>query len=180
MASLLAIVVCAALGVGGCGSSGGKTPAEERAAHRAEMSGSGRTSANSHLNSPPKGAPIVVKELYREFPPPQAASTVKGSAAAIRAGERACAGKSPVQVKERYLPIALERGTIEAGSSQAKMIAEIDRYAKHVKTEPSFTAGQLAAGAYQATLARRLQTAGYQGCIYSLAKQLESQLYTGG
>ena len=101
---------------------------------------------------------------------------MKGSAAAIRAGEKACAGKSPVEVKEKYLPIALERGTLEAGSPQTKMIAEIDRYAKHVKTEPSFTAGQLAADAYQATLPKRLQTAGYQGCIYSLAKQLESEL----
>lgn len=172
--SLLAIVAGAALVVAGCGSSGGKSPAEERAARRAELSGSGRTSARSHLNPPPKGAPPFVRELYREFPPPQPTPAVKGSAAAIKAGESACAGKSPVQVKEKYLPIALRRGTLEAGGPQAKMIAEIDRYAKRVKAEPSFTAGQLAADAYQATLPARLRTAGYQGCIYSLAKQLES------
>jgi hypothetical protein len=60
------------------------------------------------------------------------------------------------------------------------MIAEINRYAKHVKAESSFTAGQLAADAYQATLPKRLRKVGYQGCIYSLAKQLEKGLYAGG
>lgn len=174
---LLAIAACAALGLAGCGSSGGgKSPAEERAERRAARSGSGRTSGESDINPPPKGAPLLVRELYREFPPPERDPGVKGSAAAIRAGERACAGRSPVQVKERYLPIALERGTLEAGSSQAKMIGEIDRYAKNVETEASFTAGQLAADAYQATLPMRLQKAGYQACIYSLAKQLEDRL----
>jgi hypothetical protein len=177
---LVAAVACAALALGGCGSSGGKSPAEKQAERQAEVSGSGRTSANSHVNAPPKGAPPMVRELYREFPPPKPDPTVKGSAAAIRAGERACAGKTPVEVKEKYLPIALERGRLESGSPQAKMIGEIDRFAKHLETEASFTAGQLAGDAYQATLPERLQTAGYQGCVYSLAKRLESRLYKPG
>lgn len=119
----------------------------------------------------------MVRELYREFPPPQVPKGVKGGAAAIKAGEDACAGKTPAQVAEKYLPIALERGGIEAGSPQAKMIGETARYQKEVKTETSFTAGQLAAGAYQATLPVRLQKAGYQGCIYALARDLEKELY---
>jgi hypothetical protein len=145
--------------VSGCGSSGDeKSPTEERAEQ-------------------PR-APLMVRELHREFPPPQAAPGVKGSAAAIRAGEAACAGRTPVEVTERYLPIALERGSLQAGSLQAKMIAEVGRYAKNIETEASFTAGQLAADAYQATLPRRLQKSGYQACIHSLAKQLEDRLYS--
>jgi hypothetical protein len=171
---------CAALALAGCGSSSGTSAAEKQAARRAELSGSGRTSGTSHLNPPPPGAPLIVRELYREFPPAHPDPKVKGSAAAIRTGERACAGKTPAEVKEKYLPIALERGGLEAGSPETKMIEEIDRFAKHAKTEASFTAGQLAADAYQATLPRHLQMAGYQGCIYSLAKQLEQQLYPAG
>lgn len=119
----------------------------------------------------------MVRELYREFPPPQVPKGVKGAAAAIRAGERACAGKTPTQVAEKYLPIALEQGGIKEGTAQAKMIGETARYEKNIETEASFTSGQLAAGAYQATLPARLQKAGYQGCIYSLARDLEHRLY---
>jgi hypothetical protein len=119
----------------------------------------------------------MVRELYREFPPPQVPKGVKGAAAAIKEGERVCAGKTPVQVAEKYLPIALEQGAIKEGTEQAKMIGETARYQKNIATEASFTSGQLAAGAYQATLPARLQKAGYQGCIYSLARKLESELY---
>jgi hypothetical protein len=119
----------------------------------------------------------MVRELYREFPPPQVPKGVKGAAAAIKAGERACAGKTPAQVTEKYLPIALEQGGLKAGTEEAKMIAETGRYQKNIETEASFTSGQLAAGAYQATLPPRLQKAGYQGCIYSLARALEKELY---
>lgn len=121
----------------------------------------------------------MVRELYREFPPPRA-SKARGSAAAIRAGERACAGKTPVEVKERYLPVALRRGAIEAGSPQAKMIGEVERYARRAKSEASFTAGQLAADAYGATLPGRLQRIGYQACIYALAKQLAGHIHPAG
>jgi hypothetical protein len=102
---------------------------------------------------------------------------VKGAAAAIKAGERACAGKAPAQVAEKYLPIAVEQGGIKAGTEQAKMISETAHYQKNIETEVSFTSGQLAAGAYQATLPARLHRAGYHGCIYSLARELESRLY---
>lgn len=164
----------------GCGSSSSdeeKSPAREKAEQKALERGSGRTSAKSHINPPPKGSPLMVRELYREFPPPQVPKGVKGAAAAVRAGERACAGKTPAQVAERYLPVALEKGTIKEGTEQAKMIAETGRFQKNIETEASFTSGQLAAGAYQATLPPRLQKAGYQGCIYSLARGLEHRLY---
>lgn len=60
------------------------------------------------------------------------------------------------------------------------MIGEIGRYAKETNVESSFTAGQLAADAYQATLPGRLREAGYQACIYSLARALEAHLSKGG
>lgn len=152
------------------------SPAEERAAHRAALSGSGRTSAASRVNPPPKGAPPMVRELFREFPPPVPAPGVKGSEAAIAAGKRACAGKTPAQVKAKYLPIALRKGSIQPGSPEAAMIGEIGRYAKRMRSEPSFTAGQLAADAYQATLPGRLRKTGYQACVYALAQDLARQL----
>jgi hypothetical protein len=101
---------------------------------------------------------------------------VKASAAAIRAGKRACAGKTPLEVKEAFYPIALEKGGLEAGSPQAKMIADTGNYEKRIAHDTSFAAGQLAAGAYEATLSKATARYGYQGCIYSLALRLKREL----
>jgi hypothetical protein len=128
---------------------------------------------------PPKGASPVLKEIYRQFIPRKPDPRVKGSAQAIAAGEAACAGKTPVEVERKYYSIAVRKGALDPTSEQAKMIAEIDRYAKNVARDPSFVAGQLAAGAYQATLPTRIATFGYSGCVYVLARQLEKQLAPG-
>jgi hypothetical protein len=121
---------------------------------------------------PPKGASPALREIYRQFPPPKAGSGATGSAAAIRAGERACANKTPVEVKERYFVAARPHLDPE----QAKMIASIGSYESHEAKEYSFTAGQLAADTYEATLPAAVGQFGYQGCIYSLAGQLERRL----
>ena len=60
------------------------------------------------------------------------------------------------------------------------MIGEVGRYEKSMRSEASFTAGQLAADAYQATLPARLRKAGYQACVYTLAQGLARELYKGG
>ncbi len=56
------------------------------------------------------------------------------------------------------------------------MIAAIGTYEKHSSKEYSFTAGQLGADAYQATLPKALGQYGYEGCVYALARGLEGRL----
>lgn len=129
---------------------------------------------------PPKGASPILREIYRQFTPPKPDPRVKASGKAIAAGKRACAGRTPVEVERRYYPIAVQKGMLDPNSSQGKTIAEVGKYAKHASTDPSFAAGQLAAGAYQATLPSRIAPFGYQGCVYSLARELEKALAPGG
>jgi hypothetical protein len=173
-AAALAALGALALGaVAGCGSD--EKSAEQMAAERkVELIGGGRTAAGSPANPPPKGASPFVKELYREFPPPEPQAGVGGAAAAIRAGEEACAGKTPVEVKEAFFPIALETGSLDRDSR--RMIARIGEFEARITEEPSFTSGQLAAAAYRATLPQRLATSGFQGCIYAMAKELERRV----
>jgi hypothetical protein len=125
---------------------------------------------------PPQGASPVLREIYRQFTPRKPDPRVAGSAKAIAAGKAACAGKTPVEVERRYYPIAVRKGRIDPASDQARMIAEIGRYAKNVSRDPTFVAGQLAADAYMATLPTRIASFGYAGCVYALARQLEKQL----
>ena len=60
------------------------------------------------------------------------------------------------------------------------MIGEIGRYEKRSRSEPGFTAGQLAAGTYKATLPEAVAIYGYQGCVYSLARSLKHELAQEG
>lgn len=100
---------------------------------------------------------------------------MKRSARAIAAGKKACAGKSTLEVKEEFYPVAIESGGLEEGSPQAETIAEIESYEKN-SPDPSFVAGQLAAGAYEATLPKAIARYGYEGCIYSLSLRLKREL----
>lgn len=104
---------------------------------------------------------------------------MKGSAAAIKAGERACAGRSPLQVKQKYFPLAIRNGGLAAGSEEAKAIARIAGFEK-AASDSSFASGQLAADAYQATLPETTARFGYQGCVYALARRLERRLAPQG
>ncbi len=181
-----ATAVVAVIGLGalaltsaGCGSSdephaANEPSAKERAAERrAELTAGGRTQRQSPANPAPKGSTPFVKEIYRQFPPPEPEPGVKGAAAAIRAGERACSGRTPVEVKDAFFPVAVEQGALDPDSGEARMIARVDKFENRIAEEPSFTSGQLAAGAYAATLAPKLATSGFQGCIYAMAKELE-------
>ena len=161
----------------GCGAADHeKSPKQIAAERRVELNAGGRTGQRSPANPAPKGSSTFVTELYRQFPPPEPDPRVAGAAAAIKAGERACAGKTPVEVKEAFYQAALEKGSLDPESSQAEMIEKIDRFEAHVTTEASFTAGQLGADAYAATLPEALAASGFQGCIYVLAKQLERRV----
>jgi hypothetical protein len=171
--ALCAIVPAAA----GCGSGDEQTESvSAAAARRAEMTRGGRSHRGSPANPAPKNSSPFVRELYRQFPPPRPEPGVKGAAAAIRAGERACAGKTPTEVKESFYPIAVAKGRLDPETPEGRMISAIAKYEARVTREPSFTAGQLAAAAYQRALAPKLASSGYQGCIYALAVELERRL----
>ena len=101
---------------------------------------------------------------------------MKRSAAAIKAGERACGGKSPVQVKEEFYAAAKHR----LSSEQTKMIDRIASYETHSPTDASFTSGQLAADVYEASLPAAIGQYGYEGCVYALARGLEGRLAPKG
>jgi hypothetical protein len=166
-----------ALSASGCGNGGdGEETASPAAEREVELTGGGRTSHGSPANPAPKDASPFVRELYREFPPPEADPGVSGSDAEVRAGERACSGKTPQEVKETYFPIAVERGRLDPESPEGRTIEEIESFEQRVEVEPSFPAGQLAAAAYRETRPRRLATYGARGCIYALAKALERRL----
>jgi hypothetical protein len=160
-ALLAALAVCGCLGLAaGCGSSGSTTSPE---VHLPKMTAAQRA---------PKGASPVEREIYRQFPPPKPDPGVPKSAKVIREGEDACRGKSPLEVKEEFYAEAASN----LQPAQKQMIAEIGHWVKQSKRDEGFTAGQLAADVYQATLPEAVNRFGYQGCIYSLALGLKHEL----
>ena len=120
----------------------------------------------------PKGASPIEREIYRQFPPPKPDPSVPKSATVIRAGEKACRGKSPLEVKEEFY--------VEASSqllpAQKQMIAEIGHWAKQSKRDEGFTAGQLAADVYQAPCLKQSTGSGTRAASYSLAQGLKHEL----
>jgi hypothetical protein len=155
----------------GCGSGSGSNSnsAEEAAAEAARASAEARNRLEAKA---PKGSSTTLKAIYGSFPAPKPEPGVKGSAAALRAGEKACKGRRPTQVKEEFY------GAAKAGLSQEqeKMIARIASFESHSSTDSGFTAGQLAADVYAATLPEAAAQYGYEGCVYALARGLERRL----
>lgn len=157
-----ALAVCVCLVLAGCGSGGSDSS----------------TAPNVDLprltpaQRAPQGASPIEREIYRQFPPPKPDPNVPKSAAAIRAGEKACRGKTPLEVKREFY----SRASSTLLPAQKQMIAEIGRWVKRVRSDEGFTAGQLAADVYQATLPEELRRFGYQGCVYSLALGLKQEL----
>jgi hypothetical protein len=120
----------------------------------------------------------MTKVLATRFPTPKPQpGSPPGAKKAIAAGRRSCKGKTPLQVREEFIGEAKAAGVMNPG--QEKMIAHIEQYEKHSGQSPDFVAGQLAAGVYEATLPEDLRIAGYQGCVYELARQLEKELARG-
>jgi hypothetical protein len=120
----------------------------------------------------PKGSSPTLRAIYATFPAPKPNPEVKRSGAAIRAGEKACKGKTPVAVKEEFYAAAKHK--LEA--EQTKMINRIASFENHSPTDASFTAGQLGADVYQATLPAAIGQYGYEGCVHALAEGLERRL----
>jgi hypothetical protein len=115
------------------------------------------------------------EQLAQTFPEPKPApGSPPGTAAAIAAGREACKGMTPLEVREEFIVAAEARGGLTDG--QREMVGELDKYEKQASQSPSFAAGQLAAGVYEATLPEKQRIAGYQGCVYELALQLRREL----
>jgi hypothetical protein len=157
----------------GSGSSSSSTSTEAAASAAAKADLALRRAAESRA---PKGSSPTLRAIYATFPQPKPNPEVKRSAAVIKAGEKACSGKTPSEVKDTYYPIAIEKGKLEAKGEEAKMIARIGSYEASASKSASFTSGQLGADAYQATLPAAIAQYGYQGCVYALAKRLEGEL----
>jgi len=172
-ALLVAVALSGSVVLGGCGSDS-DTGATSGSAPSGPVPATARGGKGER--EAPKGASATLREIYRQFPPPNPNPAVRGSAKAIAVGRRACKGKTPLEVREAFYPLAVEKGTIAEDSPQAEMIADIDDYEKRGSQDPSFVAGQLAAGTYQATLPEARAQFGYQGCIYSLALRLKQEL----
>ena len=92
--------------------------------------------------------------------------------AGSKPGKAACRGKTPAAVKKKFYAEAEEY----LEPQQAEMIGQLAKFEAREKTDESFIAGQLAADVYAATLEAEEAPAGYQGCIYSLARSLEQRL----
>jgi hypothetical protein len=174
------LILVLALALAGCGSGGSssstssQSPAETAAVKVAvERAASAAKAAEAKA---PKGASPTLRAIYRQFPPPQPEPQEKSAAKVIAAGEKACAGKTPLQVKERFYAAARPNLKPE----QAKMIARIGGFEAKAAGDPSFVAGQLAADTYAASLPEAAGQAGYRGCVYALARRLERRLAPKG
>jgi hypothetical protein len=119
------------------------------------------------------------KVIAKQFPKPVPVENAPaGAKKAIRAGEEACKGKTPTEVRDEFLAAAEEGGRLNEG--QEAMLNELQHFEKQARTSPDFAAGQLAAGVYEATLSERMARSGYQGCVYQLALQLRRELAQSG
>lgn len=127
-----------------------------------------RTGETIRGPSPPKGASPLLLDLYRNFQPPLADPATPGSAEAMRKGERACRGKTPVKVTRRYL------GESELAPSQREALDRLPTAEAHPTSD--FAAGQLAALVYEGTLSGETAPYGFKGCIYALAQGLKREL----
>jgi hypothetical protein len=158
-ATALLVICCLALGLCACGGAGDSS-----------STGSAQDEATTALRGPkpPKDASALERELYRTFQPPEADPEVEGSGEAIAAGEAACEGKTPAQVKSEFI------GQSELSSAQRQALSQIERAEAHPSGD--FAAGQLAGLVYAGTLEGVEGEYGYRGCVYALALGLEGEL----
>jgi hypothetical protein len=163
---LLAAVVPSALGCGGgdenAGDQGGSTQS-------ATSSPVQKEEARAEAEAPKRASPML-RAIYRQFPRPTLDPAVEGSEEAIRAGEKACRGKTPLQVREEFIE---ESDLLE---QQAELVDELPELEKSAATNAGFVIGQLGALVYERTLPEEVARFGYQGCVYSLALVLERKL----
>jgi len=155
------------LGFCACGGGGDSGSSSSSVSENAEGSTTSGATANKGTE-PSKRASALQREIQRTFPPPQADPEVEGSAQAIEAGEAACEGKTPTEVRDEFLDES------DLSSAQRQALSQIDRAEAHPSGD--FAAGQLAALVYEGTLEGTVAEYGYRGCVYALARGLEGRL----
>lgn len=166
-ACLLLAAGSASIGLAACGGGSDSSSTGSTA--------SGGTSAEAPL--PPNAPQTAV--IRHQFPKPKPTEGAPRDAMkAIKQGEKACSGKTPIEVREEFMAKAQESGRLNSG--QEKMVEQIGKYEKQSGTAPDFVAGQLAAGVYEATLSEKKARSGYQGCVYALAVHLRHELSEQG
>jgi hypothetical protein len=172
----------ACLGVlAGCGSSGEGRETDSQKPRSAPAANSDKQSAGSTFDRVQddgvRGTASVaehqIEALRKAFPDPKPASGANQRvAAAIEAGKSACAGKTPIQVKDRAYAEA--KHNLDEG--QRRLAEELPDYEAEAERDPGFVAGQIAAGVYAATLPEATRPYGFQGCVYELARLREGEL----
>lgn len=176
---LPALSGCGSGSTGSAASSSTEKSHSEAAAERASAKSADAAEKQAEGEAP-KGASTTLVEIYRQFPKPKPNPAVKGSAEALKAGEAACRDKTPLEVRESFYAYAVEEGSLEPDSPEAKLIARLPSYEAKASKDAAFVAGQLAADTYQATLPEAIGQFGYQGCVYALARGLKRELAPGG
>lgn len=173
LAILLTVATVALLA--GCGSGGSTTGSSSPAARQAAVETATKETAKIAQEGEaqaPKGASPTLKGVYRSFQKPKTKAMEPEAADAVEAGEAACEGKTPIEVKEQFYAEA--KKYLEP--QQAKMIGQIPQFEAKERSDQAFVAGQLGADVYAATLEEEDEQGGYQGCVYALAQALEQRL----
>ncbi len=147
----------------GCGGGGGDETQPTTVSEREQL--------EALAEPPPPHASFLLKSIYREFQPPKPNPEVKGSAEAIKSGERECKEKTPLEVREEFI------GESDLNEAQEEVVNELERYEKH--PSPSYPAGQLGALVYEKTLPEETADYGFQGCVYSLSLGVKRELEKG-
>src|SRR4029077_17571837 len=160
--------VMAALALSACGGNDGESAMTEQNVEQPSPPASGF--AHGGKGGKGESSATIAASFPKPKPQPDAPP---GAQKAIDAGRRACRGKTPQQVRDEFMAEAEASGLLNEG--QRKMIANLAHYENQARSGPDFVAGQLAAGVYEATLPEALRIAGYQGCVYELAQQLQKE-----
>lgn len=167
--TVLGLTALAVLAIAGCGE-GDSEPTTPSAA---ELEARRAAELAKLPEPPPKGATVVLKEIYRQFQPPKPNPEVKGSAKALARGEAACKDKTPLEVREEFIAES------DLTDDQEESVAELEKFER--TPGASFPAGQVAALVYQMSLSGEvLPSYGFQGCLYQLSLGVKDDLAPKG
>jgi hypothetical protein len=125
---------------------------------------------------PPGTSPANARQIEtitERFPPPKGKTAKEQKA--IEAGEAACQGKTPVEVREEFYPQA----EAQFDQAQKTMIAQLESYERKADRDLSYAAGQLGAAVYEKSLTEEERSGGFQGCVFVLARGLVGRLGGG-
>jgi hypothetical protein len=177
LALLLALAGCGSGGEGEKSASSSSTAAQEQ---KPQAKGEDKGHSQKAAHSQPKqgkGSKEAkpdpqAQRLAQSFPKPKPAPGAKElSAKAIAAGEAACKGLTPTEVKDRFY----SQAQANLDPDQLQLVEELPRYEEEAPDDPNFVAGQIAATVYGAALGEAESQYGFQGCVYVLAREISGE-----